>query len=68
MTDWIEWKGGECPVPPDTMVEVRNRSGVQSRDFAGYFRWDEIDNFIAIVAYRVISEKPKPEEPKPSQG
>lgn len=22
MSEWIEWAGGECPVPPDTVVEV----------------------------------------------
>lgn len=25
--DWIEWGGGECPVPPGTIVDVRYRSG-----------------------------------------
>lgn len=24
---WIEWGGGECPVPPGTIVDVRYRSG-----------------------------------------
>jgi len=24
---WIEWSGGECPVPPKTIVETRHRSG-----------------------------------------
>lgn len=23
MADWIEWAGGECPVPPHTVVEAR---------------------------------------------
>jgi len=24
---WIEWKGGSCPIPPDTWVEVKRRDG-----------------------------------------
>lgn len=25
--DWIEWTGGECPVAPETVVDVRFRNG-----------------------------------------
>ena len=76
MTDWIEWHGGECPVPPDTMVEVRYRSAIlpiSAADLACRENWDwqpsehGLTGSFDIVAYRVISEKPKPEEPKPSQ-
>ena len=24
---WIKWYGGECPVPPDTLVDIKLRSG-----------------------------------------
>ena len=27
--EWIEWKGGECPLPYGTMVRVRLRNGLQ---------------------------------------
>lgn len=27
--EWIEWNGGECPVPKGTLVDVRLRSGVE---------------------------------------
>ena len=72
MGDWIEWKGGECPVPPDTRVEVRFRSGASDPHCnAGLWDWKwmgrDLEDTYDIVAYRVISEKPKPEEPKPSQ-
>lgn len=26
-SDWIEWNGGECPVPKDALVDVRFRGG-----------------------------------------
>lgn len=25
--EWIDWAGGECPVPGETLVEVRFRDG-----------------------------------------
>lgn len=27
MSDWIEWKGGECPVKVGTLVDVKYRDG-----------------------------------------
>ena len=59
MTDWIEWRGGACPVPLATTVEVRYRGGVQVRDFAAYFLWGAIDSFSQIIAYRVVVQAPK---------
>ena len=29
---WIKWHGGECPVPPDTMVEMKFRRGAPERE------------------------------------
>ncbi len=26
-TDWIEWQGGECPVDPDTRVQIQTADG-----------------------------------------
>lgn len=70
MTDWIEWRGGECPVDPDTRVDIWLRSGNQTAGFLARtwgWRWDPSParNDGDIVAYRVVSEPPKPEEPKP---
>lgn len=65
--DWIEWKGGECPVPPDTMVEVRYRSAIlpiSAADLACRENWDwqpsehGLTGSFDIVAYRVVSEPP----------
>jgi hypothetical protein len=59
--DWIEWKGGECPVPGKTMVEVRFRAGDQETKPAATWAlcwnhdgWDE-----DIVAYRTIRSDEK---------
>ena len=64
MTDWIGWKGGECPVPPDTMVEVRLRDGRElfpSLARGWYWVWTGGGDPYDIVAYRVISEPAKPD-------
>lgn len=64
-TDWIEWRGGECPVEPDAIVEVRFRrpdilslDDITPRD-AGLFDWRHIYSgglvgSSDIIAYRVV--------------
>ena len=40
---WIEWSGGECPVPIDTRVQYRLRSYPKAAVLsakAGGLRWD----------------------------
>lgn len=58
-SEWIEWKGGECPVPLDATVFVKTRSGGvldPLNDFASCFDWDWLgaDHPMDIVAYRVV--------------
>lgn len=59
---WIEWGGGECPIPDCTIVEVRFRSGRQRRgDKAEEYIWTngygELSETGAdIIAYRIIPE------------
>lgn len=61
MSDWTEWKGGECPVPSDTVVEVRFRDGeVSAGAEAAYFWWDCRGKARDIVAYRVVQPAEKP--------
>jgi hypothetical protein len=70
MSEWIEWHGGECPVPDGTLVHVRYRDGEESvilranihddeneRD-AGYAFWRNDGYSNDIVAYRIIHQKP----------
>ena len=58
---WIKWHGGECPVPPDTMVEVKFRRGAPEREErAGRYFWNhegEDDEDDDIVEYRTVTEQ-----------
>ena len=56
---WIKWHGGECPVPPDTAVEVRFRSGICKKvcHADGYW-WRHGLGHSDIVEYRTITEQP----------
>ena len=55
---WIKWDGGECPVPPDTRVEVKLRSGnVMGPRLAYRYRWKHIDSNGDIVEYRTVTEQ-----------
>lgn len=52
-SDWVVWKGGECPLPRRTQVEVKLRTGARFTGLAGYFEWSD-DGFSAdIIAYRL---------------
>jgi hypothetical protein len=55
---WIEWRGGERPVPLDTVVEYRVR-GVRGVRVSTASRtvWSHHGGFGDIVAYRVVPEK-----------
>jgi len=57
--EWIEWTGGECPVPHVDRIDVKLRNGFEILD-ADRKGWDwneghsfESDSGFAIVAYRV---------------
>ena len=64
---WIPWNGGRCPVPGDTLVEVKLREEVSEewmKDRAICFEWRHEEGFPEsdIVAYRVIKwDKDDPE-------
>lgn len=57
--EWIEWPGGECPLPPNTPVDVQFRCGETTEsDAVEASEWDwthgtgrngEYD----IIAYRI---------------
>lgn len=65
---WIEWKGGDCPVPTGTMVEVRYRDQEAIPSFigpanenvdptmfdAGPAFWRHNEWQCDIVAYRLV--------------
>lgn len=66
---WIQWSGGECPVPPDTVVDVRFRNGDSLESTVMAARcWRQSDYVSGgdIVAYRIVapaSATPKQEQP-----
>lgn len=51
---WIKWEGGDCPVAPDTKVDVRLRDGESLP--AGNLDWsvDDREWLCDIVAYKVV--------------
>jgi len=61
MGDFIIWQGGECPVDPDTVVEVKMTGCVEDMYVrrAGDLRWTHTNYSGDIIAYRVV-EAPKP--------
>ena len=65
---WIEWRGGECPVDPDTVVMVKLRSNddeFQSRQRrAGNLRWAHNSLCHHIIAYMIIPTYVPPAKPK----
>lgn len=52
---WVDWLGGECPVPSGIVVEVklRNPSWATQTRPAGVFDWDQQGWASDIVAYRI---------------
>lgn len=52
--DWIEWNGGKCPVPGDTVVQVKLRDNLKGTNHACRYRWTRIGNYDDIIAYRVV--------------
>lgn len=66
MTEWIVWKGGERPVSHNTLIEVRYRSGGWTWGLAGEWELCWQNNGVSddIVAYRVLSEEPEPDQPE----
>lgn len=60
MTNWIEWHGGECPVPAGTKVDVKFRDGKQSTNLAGRWNycWENEGGHWDIIAYRIHTDAP----------
>lgn len=60
---WIEWRGGECPVPAGVQLDVRLRFGnaFSAIRRAPALRWTHEGNPGDIVAYRLIRGEPSPQ-------
>lgn len=55
---WIKWHGGECPVPSETMVEPKLRSGFADiGGRANFYGWHHDGGDDDIVEYRTFTEQ-----------
>lgn len=48
---WIDWTGGECPLSPETSVQIKLRNERTLHGLAMHFRWDWQDIGSDIIAY-----------------
>ena len=53
---WIEWNGGECPVPGDTPLRLKRRDGGSGTGIAGAMHWAHMGVGSDSIAYRVIGQ------------
>lgn len=53
-SEWIEWRGGECPVNKNTVVQVLHRDATKRKNFADFLYWDWVGAYNDIIAYRII--------------
>ena len=62
---WIEWNGGECPLPDDVQCEYRMRDGEIDTAKGSSLWWHVEQEDTDIIAYRpILSEPSKPEAPE----
>ena len=57
---WIDWNGGECPVPPDMRVTVKFRDGDSQSGHPAYayaYSWRHDGDGADIVEYRIVIEQ-----------
>ncbi len=52
---WIDWKGGDCPVSANTLVEVEFDNGLFDTDLAGCYDWEHSYYCHNITAYRIVN-------------
>ena len=52
---WIEWRGGECPVPAETLVWIKFRDGSVTNYIskAEGWEWEHHGSVGDIIAYKV---------------
>lgn len=61
---WIEWQGGECPLPDGVPCEYMMREHGSSRSEADSLRWNHLNVHTDIIAYRpILDADTKPEPP-----
>ena len=62
MAEWIEWKGGDCPVANRVLVDIKWSDGsITSRVHPWNVRWNDQKHVPGVRAYR-LSEQQSMEE------
>lgn len=65
MSEWVEWKGGECPVGADVMVQCRLEQSGAGWDMeikaARDWSWQHYGHCVPgnIIAYRIVEPEPE---------
>lgn len=59
---WHGWNGGECPVHPESEVEVACGDGLSRGEARSHEPWDVEAGTLPIIAFRVIKEHKEPRE------
>jgi hypothetical protein len=55
------WNGGDCPVHPESVVEIWLRSGGgPEKQPAGFWRWKHLEEKGDIIAFRVVEQHVEP--------
>lgn len=58
---WIEWGGGECPVPGDTEILIKCKSegawDYRHKQRADEVSWTHDDSMLDVIAYRLHKQK-----------
>lgn len=63
--EWIEWKGGECPVDEKSYVVCELRGGHRSITEAWRYSWRHYGNSSDIIAYAPVDIDIEPYKLKP---
>ena len=56
--EWIEWSGGNCPVPANSRVDIKFRDGDIGLEQSANWDWSHRGYRSDIIAYRIIPEQP----------
>ena len=71
--EWIEWEGGECPVPEFVKLNIRTRNGVGLLDlYTDNFifksiSWKHTGDAGDIIAYQEAPVLPQEDKPAPKK-
>lgn len=62
--EWIEWKGGECPVDGDAYVAYELRGNVRGVARASFLGWHKQADGADVIAYCPLDIEPYKPKPK----